>query len=177
VIRLNRFLPLVALIRYAATTRNRRESMGKALKKIGKINGRKAPGGGPVREIRGDKDFERSVLEAEGPVIVDFWAPWCAPCRAMAPVFDAAARKHKGQVRFVKVNTEANPSLARSFEINSIPSLLVFLNGEIIDARIGLTSGSQLDAILRRALDKHHGVGAFGKLKRMFGGNVEPAEA
>ena len=138
--------------------------------------GRSTPSAGSphVTEIRNPQQFHRDVLAADVPVIVDFWAPWCQPCKMMAPVFAKVAGRFVDQVKFVKVDTEANQALARDYNISSIPSLLIFSGGEVIDARMGLTPEGALETMTRRALDKHRGVGLVGKVKRMFGGS-EPA--
>ena len=124
-------------------------------------------------EIKGENQFRAKVLDANVPVIVDFWAPWCQPCKMMAPIFEQVAKEMGKEVRFAKVDTEANPSIARSFNIASIPSLLVFDGGEVIDSRMGVTPKGSLETMARRALDKHNGVGIGGKIRRLFGS--EPA--
>lgn len=129
-----------------------------------------------ILEIKGKQQFEREVLAAETPVIIDFWAPWCQPCKLQGPVFEAAAKDYVGRVKFAKVNTEAAQSLAAAFNISSIPSLLIFDKGEVIDARIGLTPRGHLDAMVQRALDKHNNVGLLTRLKRLFGGKVDVAQ-
>lgn len=125
--------------------------------------------GGPVVQIRGAEHFEKVVLASELPVIVDFWAPWCVPCRMMAPIFEKAAEAWEGRVAFVKLNTEAVPSVAQRLEITSIPSLLVFHRGEVFDVRIGVTPASSLEAMAQRVFDRHEGVGFLDRLKRSIG--------
>jgi thioredoxin len=85
-----------------------------------------------------DQTFEREVLQARGqPVLVDCWAPWCGPCRAIAPVLDQLAAESQGQYRITKLNVDENPQIASRFQIASIPTMLIFKDGKLIDRIIG----------------------------------------
>src|SRR5262245_66513404 len=77
-----------------------------------------------------DSSFEAEVIKAERPVLVDFWAPWCGPCRMVAPIVEELAGEYEGKVDFYKLNTDENPQVSAQFGIRSIPSLLVFKGGE-----------------------------------------------
>ena len=112
--------------------------------------------------------FERHV-ESGQPLILDFWAPWCGPCKAMSPTFDRVASQFEGEVRFLKVNTEQAPELAGAFGIRSIPTLLVLLDGEVIDSSVGLTDEATLSRMARKALDRAQGVTLGDRVKRFFG--------
>ncbi len=114
---------------------------------------------GPIVHIRTFAQFKQKILHAEKPAIVDFWAPWCVPCQAMAPIFDAAAQEHHEDVTFAKVNTEEAPKLSEIMGIRSIPTLLAFYGGEVADIRIGVTSKRDLDKIvakLKKQYQKDH---------------------
>ncbi len=97
-------------------------------------------------------DFEKEVMQAEGPVLVDFWAPWCGPCRMMAPVIDAIAAKFAGRLKVAKVNVDEAGDLAAQFEIRSIPTLIMFKNGQAVDRLIGAVPESELTERLERLL-------------------------
>jgi thioredoxin len=103
----------------------------------------------PVAEIT-DATFEAEVLKAGGPVVVDFWAPWCGPCRMMAPVLEGAAEKLGGRIKFAKLNTDENPRSARRFQILAIPSIVVFNAGEEKDRQIGFVPPEELEPWLER---------------------------
>lgn len=79
-----------------------------------------------------EETFDEQVLRSSTPVVVDFWAPWCVPCRMVAPVLEELADKYAGQLRFVAIDTDENPDLARRYGILSIPTLQVFAGGELI---------------------------------------------
>jgi len=93
--------------------------------------------------------FEKEVLQSPLPVLVDFWAPWCAPCRAMAPVLEATAKEFAGKVKFAKVNVDEHPALASKYGIHSIPALFLFKNGQTTENIIGYVSEKELRAKLQ----------------------------
>lgn len=96
--------------------------------------------------------FADEVLQSDIPVIADFWAPWCGPCKAMAPVFEELAIEYESKAKFVKINTEEEQQLAAQFRITSIPTLLVFHGGQLIDGAVGALPRPQLQELIERAI-------------------------
>jgi thioredoxin 1 len=84
-----------------------------------------------------DSDFEREVLGADGLVLVDFWAAWCPPCRRLAPTVEALAADYAGRLRVAKVDVDESPDVAARYGIQSIPTLILFRNGQVVDRRLG----------------------------------------
>ncbi|HUF68401.1 MAG TPA: thioredoxin TrxC [Longimicrobiales bacterium] len=98
-----------------------------------------------------DNDLERIVKETEIPVVVDFYADWCGPCKFMAPIFDDAARERAGQVLFTKLDTDRNPAMATHYGIRGIPTLIVFKGGSEIARQVGAVPKAKLDELLDNA--------------------------
>ena len=99
-----------------------------------------------------DSTFKQEVLESETPVLVDFWAPWCGPCRMVAPVVDEISEQYDGQVKVVKVNTDENPSVASQYGIRSIPTLMIFKGGQRVDMVVGAVPKTTLANTLEKYL-------------------------
>ncbi len=95
-----------------------------------------------------DARFDDYLKRTDLPVVVDFWASWCGPCRTMAPQFEQAARKLAGRVQFLKVDSDANPALSRKFQIRSIPTLALFRDGREVRRTAGAMSAAQIEAWL-----------------------------
>lgn len=100
-----------------------------------------------------EASFEREVLRAAQPVLVDFWAPWCGPCRSMAPVIEELAREFGGRAKVVKVNVDRNRDLAVRYGVTSIPTLMFFQGGRVVDRDVGYTPKGTLLHKLNRLLE------------------------
>ena len=99
-----------------------------------------------------DASFKDDVLESDVPVLVDFWAPWCGPCRMVAPVVDEIAEQYEGQIKVVKLNTDENPQVASQYGIRSIPTLMIFKGGQRVDMVVGAVPKTTLANTLEKYL-------------------------
>jgi thioredoxin 1 len=104
-----------------------------------------------VREIS-DANFDTDALKSELPVLVDFWAPWCGPCRMVAPVVQELSEEYAGKMNFFKMNTDENPQVPTKYGIRSIPSLLIFKGGELKGTIVGYRPKSDLKKRIEEAL-------------------------
>jgi len=100
-----------------------------------------------VAEVK-DQDFEAEVLNSQIPVLVDFWAVWCAPCRMLAPVVDAIAEKYEGKAKIVKLNVDENMATSGKYNIRGIPTLLLFKNGEVKEQIVGNTTKDTISKMI-----------------------------
>ncbi len=101
--------------------------------------------------VLNDDNFENEVLNSEVPVLVDFWAEWCGPCRALAPVIEEIAEDFEGTVKVGKLNVDENPGAPSAFEIRSIPTLILFKDGAIVEKAIGALPKNQITELLETA--------------------------
>lgn len=107
---------------------------------------------GPNTKEFTESNFEDEVLQAGEPVLVDFWAEWCMPCKALGPTIDELATEYAGRVKVGKVDTDANQSLSAQFQISAIPTVILFKGGEVAEKFVGLRSKRDLAASLDAAL-------------------------
>ncbi len=100
----------------------------------------------------GTHNFEQEVSKSSIPVLVDFWAPWCGPCRAVSPVLDELTAKYAGKIKIGKVNVDEETALASNFRVMSIPTLILFKNGHLVAQVVGARPLSELEAMIQKAV-------------------------
>jgi thioredoxin 1 len=99
-----------------------------------------------------DDSFEDDVLKSTTPVLVDFWASWCAPCKAISPVVDALADDYDGKVKIGKLNVDENPATPGKYGVRGIPTLILFKDGKVVDQVVGAVPKNQLEGLIKKAL-------------------------
>jgi thioredoxin 1 len=100
-----------------------------------------------------DANFQDEVLKSKTPVLIDFWAEWCGPCKMIAPVVDELAKKYEGKLRVCKLDVDSQPKVTDQFGVQGIPTLILFKNGQAVQQIVGFKTKDQLDAVISRHLE------------------------